>query len=327
MASLSSALKPVWERRTLTSCLLWPISMLYRIGFSLRRLAYQSGFLSIQRFDVPVIIVGNITVGGSGKTPIVCAIVQQLMSRGWQPGIVSRGYGGNTQSWPQVVTPESSPESVGDEPVLLARRTQRPVIVGPDRPATVRMLLDRYDCDVVVADDGLQHLALHRDVEIAVVDGEQRFGNGFCLPAGPLREPRSRLDTVDFVIVNAGSNEGFNCRLVGSAAVSLSAPHVVRSLSDFKDRTVHAVAGIGNPKRFFNHLKNMDLNVVEHAFEDHHAFQRSDFDFATDSPVLMTEKDAVKCIAFAEQDMWYVPVEAELDEKFYNQLIERLQTE
>ncbi len=327
MRSLSGALKLVWQQRTFVAYLLWPISMLYRVGFTLRRWCYQYGLFSVQRFHVPVIVVGNITVGGSGKTPIVCAIVRQLEHRGWRPGIVSRGYRGNAQSWPQVVTPHSSAQVVGDEPVLLARRTQRPVVVGPDRPAAVRLLLDSHSCDVVVADDGLQHLALYRDIEIAVVDGERRFGNGFCLPAGPLREPSSRLDSVDFVIVNSGNNNAFSCRLTGPNAVNLIDPTMVRALRDFRERKVHAVAGIGNPNRFFKHLRSMHLDLVEHAFGDHHSFQRSDFNFSSGSTILMTEKDAVKCTAFAEKDMWYVPVTAELDEKFYNQLIERLQTE
>lgn len=324
MRSLRGALSKVWQHRNFTAYLLWPISLLYRAGMALRRLAYQSGLFSVHHFHVPVIVVGNITVGGTGKTPIVSAIVRQLQRQGWRPGIVSRGYGGNAQSWPQEVVPESSPQLVGDEPVLLARQTQLPVVVGPDRQAVVRHLLEHHNCDVVVADDGLQHLALHRDIEIAVVDGDRQFGNGFCLPAGPLREPRSRLDSVHFVIVNQGGNSEFNYELAGSEAISLADPGTGRPLSDFQGQRVHAIAGIGNPNRFFNYLKNMDLDVVEHAFDDHHAFQRSDFGFTSSVPILMTEKDAVKCSAFAEKNMWYVPVEAQLNKNFYNQLVERL---
>lgn len=324
------SLDHIWHHRGAAACVLWPISLLYSAVVALRRWMYGAGVLSVQHFDVPVIVVGNISVGGAGKTPIVSALARHLRSQGRHPGIVSRGYGGSARNWPLEVAPESSAKMAGDEPVMLARQTRCPVVVAPNRPSAVRHLLAHHACDVVVADDGLQHLALHRDIEIAVIDGERRFGNGFCLPAGPLREPPSRLNSVDFVIVqeeadgNDYGNTSFACRLVGSTAVSLANPEASRMLSDFRGQQVHAVAGIGNPDRFFRQLKNARLDVTEHAFDDHHRFQRSDFDFTLRGPILMTEKDAVKCTTFADLDMWYVPVQAELDAKFYNQLLERL---
>ena len=325
MRSLNDALNGVWQRRGVLAYLLWPISILYRAAMGLRRLAYESGFVTIQQFNVPIVIVGNITVGGTGKTPIVAAIAHYLANQGWKPGIVSRGYGGHSEQWPQDVQITTSPDVVGDEPVLLAHKTKCPVVVGPDRPAAVARVLGNHDCDVVLADDGLQHLALDRDVEVAVVDGERGFGNGFCLPAGPLREPRSRLRSVDFVIYNNGDEGNMGCKLEGETAVNLVNAQDKKPLHEFRGLHIHAVAGIGNPKRFFSHLRAFGLNIAEHSFPDHYPFKQSDLVFTKDDIVLMTEKDGVKCAPFAHHNMWYVPIEAKLDESFYKQLIKLLE--
>lgn len=314
-------LDDVWRERNTTAYALWPLSFLYRTAISLRSCAYRAGILSSYGFKVPIVVVGNITVGGSGKTPVVEAVVRHLRRGGWKPGIVSRGYGGRAKDWPRHVTAESPPGEVGDEPVLLARRAGCPIVVDPDRPAAVRVLLRDTDCDVVVADDGLQHLALERTVEIVVVDGERGFGNGFCLPAGPLREPRRRLASVDLVVYNGGGGpEGYTCALVGDTAVNLADEAEQQPLHRFSGDDMHAVAGIGNPGRFFRHLQSFGVHANEHAYGDHHQFTPADLEFGTAGPVLMTEKDAVKCTAFAARNMWYVPVQAELDEKFYNEL-------
>jgi tetraacyldisaccharide 4'-kinase len=321
---LNDALNGMWRTRNVGSILLWPLSWVYRSAMAVRAGAYRSGWFSTHRFDVSVIVVGNISVGGTGKTPIVAAIANHLREHGWSPGIVSRGYGGKAKNWPQAVTPTSSPNLVGDEPVLLARRTHCPVVVAPDRPEAVRRLLAENNCDVVISDDGLQHLALHRDVEIAVVDTEFRLGNGFCLPAGPLREPASRLDELDYVICDGKDDPGYHYTLEGDTAVNLADTELRRPLVDFSNATVHAVAGIGRPSRFFEFLRRSGLEVVEHPFPDHHRFSATDLAFTGDDVVLMTQKDAVKCESVATGNMWYVPVDAMLDTVFYNELIERL---
>ena len=324
MPLLNDALDGIWRERGLAAFLLWPLSLVYRSVMAVRAGAYKAGWFHTHRFDVPVIVVGNISVGGTGKTPVVAAIANHLRGCGWSPGIVSRGYGGRAKTWPQAVTPTSSPNLVGDEPVLLARRTQCPVVVAPDRPAAVRQLLAENNCDVVISDDGLQHLALHRDVEIAVVAGDPRLGNGFCLPAGPLREPASRLDALDYVICDGKDGPGYHYTLEGDAAVNLADTEVRRRLVDFSSAMVHAVAGIGRPSRFFEFLRRSGLEVVEHPFPDHHRFSANDLAFAGDDIVLMTEKDAVKCESVATGNLWYVPVDAILDAEFYNELTERL---
>lgn len=324
MPLLNEAFNGIWRKRGVASNLLWPLSLVYRSVMAIRTHAYRSGWLHAHRFDVPVIVVGNISVGGTGKTPIVAAIANHLRHRGRLPGIVSRGYGGKAKNWPQVVTPASSPHLVGDEPVLLARRTHCPVVVAPDRPAAVRRLLVEYNCDVVICDDGLQHLALSRDIEIAAMDSELKLGNGFCLPAGPLREPASRLEQVDYVICDGKDGPGYHYTLEGDTAVSVADAEVRRPLVDFCNTMVHAVAGIGRPSRFFEFLRRSGLEVVEHPFPDHHRFTATDLAFAGDDVVLITEKDAVKCESVATENMWYVPVAAKLDAAFYNELTERL---
>lgn len=300
----------------------WPLAALYGALVRLRGWLYRIGVLRSVRLPVPVIVVGNISVGGTGKTPLTIALAGALRARGYRPGVVSRGHGGR-QREPLLLDDRPAPAEVGDEPCLI-RASGVPVAIGRARPAAARLLLDA-GCDVLIADDGLQHYALARDVEICVIDGTRRFGNGHLLPVGPLREPRSRLARVDFRVCNGGSpaDGEFPMQLLGDEAVALQDGER-RPLGQFAGQRVHAVAAIGNPSRFFASLRVAGIEPIEHAFVDHHAFVAADLDFGNRLPVLMTDKDAVKCRHFARPDWWRVPVRAELPEAFYEVLGERL---
>ncbi len=297
---------------------------------SIRRYYYVATAGKRQPLSVPVIIVGNITVGGTGKTPLVIWLIEQLKQRGYIPGIISRGYGGSSSEWPMDVVPNSNPEDVGDEPVLIASSTQSPMIVDPDRLRAANYLIEKHACNVIVSDDGLQHYRLPRDIEIAVVDGERRFGNGYCLPAGPLREPQKRLAEVDFVVSNSGNskpNPNLNevaMRIYIAEAVNLQDPSVRRALTSFDEEPVHAIAGIGHPARFFSMLQAYGLRLHEHAFADHQVYRSGDLEFNDKIPVLMTEKDAVKCRRFAQTHHWYVPLEVAFEPIFSEQLFNLL---
>jgi tetraacyldisaccharide 4'-kinase len=290
----------------------------------LRRHAYRAGWLGSERAGVPVVVVGNLVAGGSGKTPLVLWIVEWLKANGWTPGIVSRGYGARV-AVPRAADAGSRAPDVGDEPVLLAARSRCPVWVGAERVRTARALRAQHpEVDVLVLDDGLQHYRLARDIEIAVVDA-RGFGNGFLLPAGPLREPPQRLRSVDAVVVRDTSVvEGYAMRLEGDRLYRLGDPSERRYANEFAGQRVHAVAGIGDPGRFFADLARLGLEVVPHPFPDHHPFRAEDLDFGDDAPVVMTEKDAVKCLSFARPHYWVLPVSAALDPAFGEWLVEKL---
>jgi tetraacyldisaccharide 4'-kinase len=309
-----------WYRVTALTRLLAPLSLLFGLVVAARRLLYRFRILSAERIGIPVIVVGNINAGGSGKTPVVLWVAKYLASQGWRPGIVSRGYGGSIATLrevPAAVTIVSDPALVGDEPLLLSRRSGCPVWVGADRVAACRALRTHHpECDVLVLDDGLQHYRLARDIEIAVVDA-RGFGNGHLFPAGPLREPATRLDSVDAVICNgAGDVPGFSMRLEGGEFVRLTDSGRAVQASGLGSGRVHAVAGIGDPWRFFRHLESLGLEVVPHPFADHHPYAAPDLDFSDGLPVVMTEKDAVKCRRFARSHFWMLPVTAEIDPAF-----------
>ena len=304
--------------------LLLPISTLYCITIWLRKQAYQIGLFKQHQRTIPVIIIGNITVGGTGKTPCVIWLAKQLIAAGFRPGIISRGYGGRANSYPQHVTPQSDPAIVGDEPVIISRHTHCPIAVAPQRIKALDYLLKQHDCTVIIADDGLQHTALGRDIEIIVVDGQRLFGNGLCLPAGPLREPLSRLKHIDFVIYNGDHDHEFNMAITQGMAVNLIDNTLTQPLSYFSDHTVHAIAGIGNPDRFFEQLTKQGLTVQQHPFADHHNFQASDLAFGDDIPIIMTEKDAVKCQSYATKNMWFIPIEATISGKLDQKIIQKL---
>jgi len=323
-----------WQSRGAVAWLLWPASLLFGLVAFLRRFLYRIRLFGSAAAGVPVVVVGNLSVGGSGKTPLVLHVAALLREHGWKPGIVSRGYLGTAAhgapaAGPREATIASDPAEVGDEPMLLARRSGCPVWVAADRVAACRALRAQHpDVDVIVADDGLQHYALRRDLEICVVDG-RGFGNGFLLPAGPLREPPSRLAGVDAVVAHdAPAAGGFRMALVGDTLVRLNDARDARPLKSFAGRRVHAVAGIGDPARFFRQLAAAGLQVVPHAFPDHHAFRAEDFDFGDADPVVMTEKDAVKCKRIAQADarreFRVFPVSAALDPAFDRWLLERL---
>ena len=259
-----------------------------------------------------MIVVGNLTVGGTGKTPLVIWLAEFLRQSGYKPGIVSRGYGGKRLEAPLSVTAASDPAEAGDEPVLIARRTGCPVMVFPERAEAGRQLLAANDCDVILCDDGLQHYALARDIEIAVMDGWRRIGNGALLPAGPLREPVERLQQVDILVCQGGQPQAgeYAMTLEDPWAVSLLDSSSRKLLADLVDTPIHAVAGIGHPGRFFDDLRKKGLRLTEHAFPDHHLYRKEEICFSDDWPVMMTEKDAVKCKRLADSRHWYVPVSA-----------------
>jgi len=313
------------------SALLAPLGWLYCAVAALRAIAYRRGWFNAESVGVPVVVVGNLTVGGTGKTPLVLWLVEHLRGRGLRPGVAMRGYGGKRQGPPLLVQADSDPFEFGDEPVLLAGRTGCPVVVGPDRVAAARLLALQHGCDIVVTDDGLQHYRLRRDGEILLVDGMRGFGNGRCLPAGPLREPRGRAARADLIVVNVGDGSGdggvdrrgaggdlgaMRMTLVPGAAVNLYHAGERRALAAFRGERVTAIAGIGNPERFFAMLRNLGLDTVTRAFPDHHRYTGSDLARLPHGPILMTEKDAVKCRAWAAAEHWSVPVQARPDAAF-----------
>lgn len=297
------------------SVVLLPLSWLYGAVVRARRAAYRLGLLPSQRVAAPVIVVGNITVGGVGKTPFTIWLASQLAARGLCVGVVLRGYGGRAREWPYDVTSATAPEEAGDEAVLLASRTDAIVVAAPDRVAAARRAVDR-GAQVVLADDGLQHYRLARDVEIVVIDEQRELGNGRLLPAGPLREPRSRLDSVDLIVRTrrgevSGDKGGVTVTAQVRDAISLATGEV-RPLDAFKGRTVHALAAIGNPGAFFDSLRAAGLSVSAHPLPDHATLTADTVRFGDDAPVLMTEKDAVKCRAFADRRLWAIRLELDM---------------
>lgn len=316
------AIEQSWQGYSLLTLLLWPLSLLFRLVVALRRLLFRCGLFNSESMSVPVVVVGNITVGGSGKTPLVIELCRQLREQGYKPGVISRGYGGQAASWPQAVDENSSASLVGDEPLLIARRSSCPVVVGPDRIADARLLLERFDVDLILTDDGLQHYRLQRDIELNVVDARRRYGNGLMLPAGPLREPLARLEGVDFIICNGEPcPSGEWPMALHTGMVYNLADGRQQSLQDFAQQDkVHAVAGIGHPQRFFDTLEQAGLKLEKHVFADHHPYTGGELDFGDGQPVLMTEKDAVKYQAYADDRHWALSVQARLPEALITQL-------
>jgi len=317
---------------TALTALLWPLSLVFGALAALRRAQYRRGWRQVERLPVPVVVVGNITVGGSGKTPIVAALGEALRERGRRPGLVSRGYGGRAHG-ARPARPDDDPAEVGDEPLILAQ-TGLPVFVGRDRAAAGRALLAAHPaCDVIVCDDGLQHYRLARDVEIAVVDQARGFGNGHLLPAGPLREPEARLDAVDAVVRLVSGDVSGARDGDGRSTFTTHVPQPWRHVADparapdpaaWTGPGVHAVAGIAHPQRFFASLRAQGIAAVEHAFPDHHAFTPRDVDFPDATAILMTQKDAVKCRRFADDRFWFLPVRATVDAALVDLVLEKI---
>jgi tetraacyldisaccharide 4'-kinase len=340
-----------WYRDAAGPSLLQPLSWLYAAAISVRATAYARRWLTTHHVDKPVVVVGNLTVGGTGKTPLVIWLARHLTERGLRVGIVSRGYGSEAAEVPRSVNETSNWRDVGDEPLLLYRATQCVTLIGRDRVAAAQALAAQ-GVDVIVSDDGLQHLRLARDCEIVVIDGARGFGNGRMLPAGPLREPVSHIADADIIVINgvaehpsllrvalsmeAGPIEAspaavrpaearaLQMTLLPGDAVRLDGREPPRPLEAFRGRSIHAVAGIGNPARFFRDLRARGLDVIEHAFPDHHPFAAHDLSFGDDLPVLMTEKDAVKCASFADPRLWSVPTTATFSEAQARELLDHV---
>jgi tetraacyldisaccharide 4'-kinase len=307
-----SALVNAWYRGAAWLWLLRPAELVYRLVASLRRAAFRRGVLSVYRCPKPVVVVGNITAGGTGKTPVVITLVSALQQAGLRPGVVSRGYGGRAPEYPVVVEEGSDPGECGDEPLLIHTVTGCPVVVDPDRTRAARTLLAQFDIDLVISDDGLQHYALARDYELVLIDGERGLGNGWCLPAGPLRESATRLESVDAVIYRGGDQQGASFRyepvglrrLVDGELRPLDPTHI--------GSEVYAVAGIGQPEQFFAMLESAGFRLHRRSFPDHHRFVAADFKDMTGLPVIMTEKDAVKCAHLAGPGAWSLGIRVDL---------------
>lgn len=320
-------LSAIWYRNALhpiSLCLL-PFTFIFGSCSLVRKLCYQLGLFKIHHFDVPVIVVGNITVGGTGKTPFVIWLVNYLQSLGYRPGIVSRGVGGIKHEKPHRVKKNDPVHIVGDEAILFSRHANCPIVIGLNRVAAVRHLLMQSDCNIIVSDDGLQHYRLDRDIEIAMIDGVRRLGNKLLLPAGPLRERPRRLNKVDFIVVNGGDNrDEFTMEVKQQHLVSLMDENNKVAIVDFKDRRVHAIAGIGHPERFFNSLRKAGFDVIPHFFPDHYFYKAQDLDFSDALPIVMTEKDAVKCMSFKTERCWYLPITSQVNSSFEERLLEKL---
>lgn len=323
-----------WYSNNVWVKLLQPVSYLLQMLASRRRQHYIRKVNELWKSPVPVVVVGNINLGGTGKSPLVIWLAQQFRAAGFKPGIVARGYGGNAPQYPFEVTAASKPSEAGEEAVMIAERTACPVVVDKDRTKAVQKLLVSNACDIVICDDGLQHYALQRDVEIAVLDGKKGLGNGLCIPAGPLREPPGRLREVDFVVINGQESLDLPCAathmaLKADAWVNLHTKEELAITAWPGSKQVHAVAGIGNPNRFFDTMRELGFDVVEHLFEDHQIYHVSDVVFSDKLPVVMTEKDAVKCRLLNRElmhdDYWYLRVSVDMDDQFLKQVIARLE--
>jgi len=314
-------IEDLWYGKHPLSIVLVPLAWCYQLSMIMRHLLYQSGILPTQKLNVPVIVVGNIVVGGTGKTPLVIWLTEYLKEKGYRPGIVSRGYKSKVTQWPQQVRKDSNPELVGDEPVLVARKTGCPVAIAPNRYVAAKALIEHEQVDIVICDDGLQHYALERDIEIAVIDGIHRHGNGRCLPAGPLREPVGRLKSVDMIVCNSGALHGeFEMQYIPQKLCSVTDENNHCDIDQFRNNSIHAIAGVGNPTRFFSSLRGRGVRVIEHKFPDHYQFRAEDIFFADDFPVVMTEKDAVKCTEFASEQHWYLPINVNMTNAFEHRL-------
>ena len=309
-----------WYSQNPVAWFLLPLSWLFCLLSFIRRYLFRLKLFTSYRAPLPVIIIGNISVGGTGKTPLIIALVKQLQQKGLKPAVISRGYGSQAEQYPYQVNAHSSAKQAGDEPLLIFKRTQCPLVIGANRRDDIEYLLAHNDCDIILSDDGLQHYALARNIEIVVIDSERNLGNGFCLPAGPLRERPSRLKSVDMVIYNGG-DRAVNMQIQAGRLQ----PMFTTSDDTLAPQKVHAVAGIGHPQRFFNLLNALGFEIIEHVFSDHYAYQQNDLLFNDDLPVLMTEKDAVKCLEFNLPRHWFLPIEVHLSAEAQQQFEQLLQ--
>ena len=314
---LETLIEKVWYSKNIFSLLLSPLSLIYISIIYLRYTLYQLGLISITKINVPTIVIGNIVAGGTGNTPLVIWLAKYFKDKGFLPGIVSRGYGGTYLSNIELVKPTSNPLLVGDEPVIIARNTNCPVVVAKKRAKGAKELVEKYNCNIILCDDGMQHYSLARDIEIAVIDGQRRFGNNYCFPAGPLREPKSRIFKADLIVskYNARTCE-HKMDYIYHQLVSLNELSKTIPISDLYGMTVHAIAGINNPDHFFSYLRSHKLELIIHKFPDHYSYTEDDVKFDDNFPVVMTEKDAVKCLNYSSDKHWYIPISAELSKSF-----------
>lgn len=316
----------VWFRSNIFSFSLYPFSLIYRLIILVRYYFYKKNIFKSCKISVPVIVVGNIAVGGTGKTPLVIALVNELKKNGFFPGVISRGYGGKSKKTPIFVDQNSDPILVGDEAILIAEKTGVSVVVGSKRIDDAKKLLE-IKCNIIISDDGLQHYALQRNIEIAVIDGARGFGNGFCLPAGPLREPISRLQSVDFIIANGDTSthsHTYHMHFTIDNIISINNENKKLNLIELKNKKIIAIAGIGNPERFFNSLRTVGIIFTTKIFPDHYAFQKKDFEFISDDIIIMTEKDAVKCRSFADDRFYMARGHVNVDDAFFQAVIQKL---
>ncbi|MDX1489867.1 MAG: tetraacyldisaccharide 4'-kinase [Pseudohongiellaceae bacterium] len=333
------SIQNAWYKGSVWLWLLWPLSLLFRSLAARRRRKLEANRVYNPRF-APVIVVGNISVGGTGKTPMVVALVKLLQSKGLKPAVISRGYGGSATRYPIQVSAESSVEEVGDEAVLIRRSIDCPFVVDPKRTRALELLASEGECNIVISDDGLQHYEMDRALEIVVIDGERLLGNEQCLPSGPLREPKSRLSEVDFVILNGGDDSAWqrlNMPLDEAAKASMSLePSAWVNLCNSErvglaflpiaeGEQLHAVAGIGNPQRFFRVARALGYQPLCHPFPDHYMFSANDFCWKQASTVIMTQKDAVKCEHFCNEHYWYLDISAKFSAGFEQRLLQRIE--
>ncbi len=328
---MQTFLRAQWSKRGLWAWIFLPLSLLVCLLAGLKRKAYQWGLLKATGVSAPVIVIGNLSVGGAGKTPLVAHIAQLLVNQGYRPGIISRGYKGSASQWPHNVSASSDPLEVGDEPVMLAAQTGCPVIAGPNRPDSAQRLIDQQGCDVLLSDDGFQHLKLARDIDILVFDityGDG-LGNRWCLPSGPLREPACARKAADMQVFHGGS-----AKPIGTDVYSMTLlPGKIYALKDkqianielLQRHPLHAVAGIGRPARFFDSARDAGLTIIEHAFDDHHAYSPADLEFNDEHHVITTEKDAIKLAGLhSAKTIWVLPVQARMDKHFDANLLKKL---
>ena len=316
-----------WRQAGWLNYLLFPLSLVYGLLMLARRRCYQLGICKSVSLAVPLVVVGGITVGGSGKTPVVLSLVRYLQDQGLRPGVICRGYKGRSTFWPREVNGSTTAALVGDEAQLIYQLTGAAVVAGPDRVANGVCLIDKFGCNVLISDDGFQRHALQRDLDIVVLDGQTGYGNGWCLPAGPLREFRGQIERADMALVNGAGQElciegtqagRMSMRIVEAYNLSDGAR---KPLSEFVGESVHAVAGVGNPARFFRQLERLGMDVAPHPFPDHHSFVESELVFGDDSPVLMTEKDAVKCRDMTIKNrLWAVPAITQIDQRVFDRI-------
>ena len=321
---IENILHKLWYKNKLSPLLFcfYPASYLVKTISSHRYLKFVKN-KKRQSFQIPIIVIGNITIGGTGKTTLLTSIVEYLKTNNFNPGIISRGYKSNIKTFPARVFADSNPYFYGDEPVLLAKTTKVPVVIAPDRKKAAEFIYSKTNCNIILSDDGLQHYNLPRHGEIAVIDGSRGLGNSFCIPAGPLRESSNRLKTVDIIVSKAKTPQNFKYK---TQLMQLHMP-IVKNLftnenipiMDFVklNPNIHAIAGIGNPELFFTFLKTSGFSIKKHIFRDHHQYSFSEIDFNDNLPIVMTAKDSIKCQIFAKKNMWSVPVEGVLSKQFW----------